>query len=468
MTEQRKQQAGQINNKPDDKSKGEIKNNTVESSSDPSSLPGSSPSVSNSTTGKKRREHKSRKSTLANKRHSDSDAMKKSLDDPMHRLRPSRSGLWLASLALLTAGVAIAGSYWLWQQDLSGKVVQQQQLQQTQQQLAAIQAGFTQLQRRVESTAEDRQSQWQTFQQQQAAELVSIRKQLGQSSDPNWLLAEAEYLIRIANHRLQLADDVGTAISALTLADQRLQLLRDPRLLTLRRQLSDDITRLRAVPRIDITGLALTLTSLQQRLEQLPLQGRVTLNATEHEPAITDKAIDKKNWTSFLADVWSSLKSLVTVRRVDEQNVAITAPEQRGFLYQNLALKLEAARLALLRNDDTLYHQSLSTTNDWLKRYFDQQDNGVQAMLATLQQLDSVNLNRELPPASVSLQDISSMKQVLTKQIKTVATNAKDAAQSSTTEQSKNKTTDQKNMEAAEINAPRVESSSVAPAGQAQ
>ena len=333
--------------------------------------------------------------------------------------RPSRAALWLAILALLLSLVAGGGGYWLWLQGQSGTQGQERQSQQ----LQDLQSQLAQLQQQIKSDSQMLQNQWQQFEQQQSREQESIRRQLSQSRDPNWILAEAEYLIRIADHRLQLVKDVDTAVSALSLADQRLQVLRDPRLVPVRRLLSEDINRLKAVPRIDITGMALTLSSLQSQLEQLPLSGRITLSTTEattgDQRAIDEQSADenkgeKKGWAHFISDIWTSLKGLVTVRRLSEQSAAILPLEQRGYLYQNLALKLETARYALLLDNDVLYHRSLATAREWLEHYFDQQDAGVASVVSTLNHLDSVSLDRVLPPAASALpalQDIERRKQ---------------------------------------------------------
>lgn len=365
-------------------------------------------------------------------------AAKSSVGHYVRQQRPSRAGLWLAILALLLSIAAGGGSYWLWRQGLS----ETQGLEQQSQQQQALQKQLAQLQQQMSSDSQRLQAQWQNFEQQQSRELMSIRRQLSQSRDPNWILAEAEYLIRIANHRLQLVKDVDTAVSALSLADQRLKILRDPRLVPVRRQLSNDINRLKAVPRIDITGMALTLSSLQSQLEQLPLIGRISLSTTEDQRALDEQASDEKGWSRFLADIWTSLKSMVTVRRLSEQSAAILPLEQRGYLYQNLALKLETARYALLLENDVLYHRSLATARDWLLHYFDQQDAGVKSVAETLQQLDSIRLNRELPAASSALsalQDIE-RKQAADKPVVPAATQA--GTDQTSTEKTDGATTD--------------------------
>ena len=76
-------------------------------------------------------------------------------------------------------------------------------------------------------------------------------------------------------------------------------------------------------------------------------------------------------------------------------------PEQRYFLYQNLRLQLESARLALLNADASSYKHSLQTAVSWLERYFagDERD----AMLNTLNALQQQQIEIAIPDISASL-----------------------------------------------------------------
>ena len=77
------------------------------------------------------------------------------------------------------------------------------------------------------------------------------------------------------------------------------------------------------------------------------------------------------------------------------------APEQRYFLYQNLRLQLESARLALLNADTDSFQHSLKTAITWLEHYFtgDERD----AMLETLNSLAEQNIDVSIPDISGSL-----------------------------------------------------------------
>ena len=88
---------------------------------------------------------------------------------------------------------------------------------------------------------------------------VSALAELMGRSEQGWSLAEVEYLLRIANQRLQLQRDVNTAEQALVAADQRLHGLADPHFLSVREQLARDLEAVQAVPAVDIEGISLSL-----------------------------------------------------------------------------------------------------------------------------------------------------------------------------------------------------------------
>jgi len=328
---------------------------------------------------------------------------KKSVGQYVRDQKRSRLPAVISSLALVVALSGLFAAYWLWKQGVSDQ-------QNRGQQQAQIQARIDYLSQRQEQSVRNNQAQRDVLQQRLTKELneqlAALEKQQDVAVEPDWLLAEAEYLIRIADHRIQLIGDIGTAVSALMLADHRLFALRDPRVTVVRRQINNDINRLRSLPEIDTVGIALTLTSLQQQVTALPLN-RATRNNSVTPDGETQGNADSK--PDFFASIWSSLKGLVSIRRVDDKATAIVPPEQRGFLFQNLALKLEAARFALLSGEDALYHQSLMAVDGWLGIYFDVQSSSVQAMLSSLQKLNNVKLDPMLPDLGASLQAVQSV-----------------------------------------------------------
>ncbi|MFQ5488682.1 MAG: uroporphyrinogen-III C-methyltransferase [Gammaproteobacteria bacterium] len=224
---------------------------------------------------------------------------------------------------------------------------------------------------------------------------------------PLWEPAEAEYLIRIANDSLTLRGDVATALAALRAADQRLQAVGHPAFATTRRLLAEEINALLAVPQADIAAAANTLSSLQQRVTELPLRGRhATAAPAEVAQESEPPAEELTGWRGFLHDIWQALKELVTVRRRDVSDEPLMAPERVLYLGQNLQLKLETAHLALLRGDEGAYHGALKTAAQWLERYYDGDDAAVREVRETLGRLDKIVVKPELPSLKASLEAI--------------------------------------------------------------
>jgi len=132
-----------------------------------------------------------------------------------------------------------------------------------------------------------------------------------------WAPAEAAYLIGIANDSLQLRRDVSTAVAALSAADQRLKRLGDPAFAKTRRLLADEMTALLAVPKVDIGGAAMALSTAEAHISGLPLV-EPTAPADGVAPDVQSPAkAEETGWRGYLQGIWRVLKELVTVRRRD-------------------------------------------------------------------------------------------------------------------------------------------------------
>jgi uroporphyrin-3 C-methyltransferase len=239
--------------------------------------------------------------------------------------------------------------------------------------------------------------------QQATGHRLSVLAALIGRSERGWTLAEVEYLLRIANQRLQLQRDTGTAVQALRAADGRLRDLADPHYQSVREQIAQDLDAVRAVPAVDVEGLSATLGSALQQIDELPVAG------THYTPAAGGKTdSDGAEKTATSAEqlgtlVWQSLSELFRVREHDQPVGPMLPPDREYFLRENLRLQLAAARLALLRNDPAQYRAALQTSLDWLNRYFDGQAATVGQLLGQLQEIASIDITPALPDVSASL-----------------------------------------------------------------
>lgn len=215
-----------------------------------------------------------------------------------------------------------------------------------------------------------------------------------------WVLAEVEYLLHIANNRLSLADDVKAALTALNAAAKQLSELNSPDLAEIQQLISSEIEALGSVPQLNLPEMAQTLTSISNNIKQLPLAKPLeaaTLTNSENADG------EQQKWETVADDVWVAFKSLVTVRDSQDPAMAPLTPDKHSYLTQNLQLKIESARLALLRADNTTYHENLSLANEWVSQFYDLDTSEGTTLLATLDKLQQATIATELPDISGSL-----------------------------------------------------------------
>lgn len=216
----------------------------------------------------------------------------------------------------------------------------------------------------------------------------------------DWLMAEAEYLVRIANHRLLLEKDVTTATVALKAADARLAEVADPALLYIRKILAKDLQTLANIQTIDLAGLSVTLSALSNNIPNLPLRTPDPKTYQLNQSEKTSSSTEIKSINELPAAIWKDIKSLIVIRNHQKPLQPLLAPKQHFFLIQNLALLLEQSRLGLLNGDNEIYHERLATTEKWINQYFDTEHNVTRNMLASITELQKFDIDPTLPDIS--------------------------------------------------------------------
>lgn len=232
----------------------------------------------------------------------------------------------------------------------------------------------------------------------------------------SWLTAEAEYYMQIANAQLQLAGNPHLARLALLQADDRIRQLANPALTNVRRVLADELQALEFINRPDIEGVTLTLASLANRVDSLPLQQQI------NTPEYDDPEIESE--LSGMDRAMASLKSTVgdafSYRRIDEEVRPLLSPESAYFLRTNLSLQLQIARLALLRGERAAFQLSLDDADKWLGEYYDADSAKVESARQTIADIRDSLFDIEMPDISESLR--------LLRQFNSLSSNAEDVA----------------------------------------
>ena len=213
-----------------------------------------------------------------------------------------------------------------------------------------------------------------------------------------WILAESEYYMQIANAQLQLANNPHLAALALRMADERIVQLANPALTDVRRAISDELAALEIMEKPDIEGATLTLSSLARVVEALPLAGAV-------DDADEAGAVDPE--LSGAGRAWASVKNamsgLVKVTPPERARVVALSPDGEFFLRNNIALQLQAARLALLRGEQAIFESTLDDTSALLRDYFDANSAQVAGALDTIAEVRNHVFTTDAPDISGSL-----------------------------------------------------------------
>jgi uroporphyrin-3 C-methyltransferase len=237
--------------------------------------------------------------------------------------------------------------------------------------------------------------------QAQQAALDALYRDLAPSRD-EIALTEIEQVLLLASQQLQLAGNVTSALTALQLAEGKLQRLDRPQFVPLRRALARDVDRLKAMPYVDVAGMSLKLDQALAGIDKLPLamDERLPLPVPDAAAPPADESAAQR----LLREVWADVKQLIRVEVADRPAAPLVPPPQQYFLRENLRLRLLTARIALLARDDASFKADLAAADGWLGHYFDTRAKPVQALQATVRQLAATPMPGAAPDLAVSLE----------------------------------------------------------------
>lgn len=269
------------------------------------------------------------------------------------------------------------------------------------------------------SVLEARQSESQS---QQAA-LEQLYRDLAKNRD-DWALAEIEQVLSTASQQLQLAGNARSAMIALQNADARLSRVDRPQFIAIRRAIAQDIEKLKSLPVVDLTGVAVRLDSLVAQVDAMPVLSDEKPAITAPSPktklsnrqkiensSIFDWRVEmQERWTAWSSELWSDLKQLMRIRTVTAPEALLLTPEQAFFARENVKLRLLNARVALLSRNDAAFRSDLAEADRALQRYFDLRDPHTRAGRELIRQIRESVLNIEMPTLSYSLAAVRQLR----------------------------------------------------------
>lgn len=232
------------------------------------------------------------------------------------------------------------------------------------------------------------------------SQLAAIQKTLLSAEEPkpqDWQLAEIEHLLRLANQRLMLEEDIAGTLLLLQTAEQQLRQAKVPGTLGVRSLLLEDIETLKALPELDRVSLALSLQSLADKALTLKLQTLPDVPSLNLETATQTTA--ELSWYQHL---WQEVRSLIVVRHRELPIEALDFTEDELLLRQQLNLLILQASWAGLRGEEALYTESLAAATKRLA-VFDREQPEIQDFAEQLKTLAEQPVALSLPNVASSL-----------------------------------------------------------------
>ena len=240
----------------------------------------------------------------------------------------------------------------------------------------------------------------------QRGQLEDLIQSVARSRDEN-LVADIESAMRAAMQQAALTGTAEPLLSTLRQSDERLARSNQPRLEPVRRAIARDIDRVKAASVADVATLSTKVDEAMRMIDELPLlsaaEPRGDFGAEERpseaapRPAASASAADAMgDWLSrelasagrFIADnVWSQVRSLVRITRIDQPEAMLVAPDQAFFLRENLKLRLLNVRLALMARQFGVAQTDLKWAEGAIERYFDRSAKRTQIAADLLRQV---------------------------------------------------------------------------------
>ncbi|CBW28918.1 uroporphyrinogen-III C-methyltransferase [Haemophilus influenzae] len=324
-----------------------------------------------------------------------------------------KTGTALSLLAILIAlGIGGAGYYF-----------GQQQMAKIQQKLTALenQTGanlssnntnnnkrLTQLEQSLK-TAQENIAQLEQLIVSKTGEITSLQTQMKQVSQlaiaqqpSDWLFSEADFLLNNALRKLVLDNDVDTAVSLLKLADETLVKVNNSQANEIRSAINQDLKQLLSLSSVDQNAIMQKLSQLANTVDELQ-----ALNVNFDE---TSKNNDKlsNNITDWQQNIEKSATSFLNhfIRISPKQNSnkkELLAPNQDIYLRENIRLRLQLAIMAVPRQQNELYKQSLEAVSSWVRSYFDTNAEVTQNFLKLVDGLADTSIYVDVPEQLKSL-----------------------------------------------------------------
>lgn len=321
--------------------------------------------------------------------------------------------LWFVVIILFLLILGIIGAgYWYYMQQQSTSQTALSQQQQTSNTIKSLSSERSELKselsrlastnRQLENTINQLNNEFDQLKrdntalaQQSEATVEQLNNMKGRRP-ADWLIAEADYLVRMAGRKLWLEQDVRTAILLLVNADKRLKSLADPSVFPVRASLAEDIQTLQQLNPVSPTSVALAITGMLGQIDKLPLNTFEKPIDTDVKNAELSESPD--DWKENLNKVWHSIiDGFLSVKTIEGPIEPVMSLEAQFLAKEQLRLQLMHAQSAALQGEKGLYEQSLNYAIELLNNNFDSGSAKVTGFIHAIENLLATDVSRPIP-----------------------------------------------------------------------
>ena len=234
------------------------------------------------------------------------------------------------------------------------------------------------------------------------AQVKQVSQLAGAQQPSDWLFSEADFLLNNALRKLVLDNDVDTAVSLLKLADETLVKVNNSQANAIRTAINQDLKQLLSLSSVDQNAVMQKLSQLANTVDELQALNVNFDETPEKSGKLSDDIADwqqnvEKSATSFL----NHFIRISSKQSADKKE--LLAPNQDIYLRENIRLRLQLAIMAVPRQQDELYKQSLDAVASWVRSYFDTNAEVTQNFLKSVDELADSSIYVDVPGQLQSL-----------------------------------------------------------------
>jgi uroporphyrin-3 C-methyltransferase len=322
---------------------------------------------------------------------------------------------WLAVATILVALLAVVALVFAWRADQRVRSTERE-LVKRQQDSADRVAEATMLAKQAQDSMREATAKVALLEARlnesavQRDQLEDLIQSVARSRDEN-LVSDIESAVRAAMQQASLTGSAEPLVATLKQSDDRLARANQLRLEPVRRAIARDLVRIKASSVADVASLSIKVDEVVRMVDELPLlaaaeprrdfSGQATpkkaapVAAPASAPAASrPDGVDEwiaRGWDragKFFADnVWTEVRSLVRITRIEQPEAMLVAPDQAFFLRENLKLRLLNARLALLARQFGAAQSDLQWAEGAIGRYFDRSSKRTQIAVDQIRQV---------------------------------------------------------------------------------